>query len=88
MPYIHSSKRDIIDSDINNILATFKKNFSDEDRDGVLNYIITKLLKSLYGYKYISYNAAIGVLESAKMEYYRQVVAYYEDGKRKENGDV
>ena len=33
-------------------------------------------------------NAAIGVLECAKLELYRRVVAMYEDGKIKENGDV
>lgn len=38
--------------------------------------------------KYTSYNAAIGALECCKLEFYRRMVAPYEDLKIKENGDV
>ncbi len=33
------------------------------------------------------FNALIGVLESAKLELYRRMIAPYEDVKMKENGD-
>jgi len=37
---------------------------------------------------YSDYNALVGVLECAKLEFYRRAVAAYEDKKIKENGDV
>ena len=58
---------------------------------GELNYSITKLIDgyvSLYGLKYETLNAIVGVLECAKAEFYRRVVAPYEDLKIQENGDV
>ena len=40
------------------------------------------------GNSYATINDIIGALEGAKMEFYRRVVAPYEDEKIKENGDV
>jgi len=40
------------------------------------------------GVKYATLNTVIGVLECAKLELYRRVVADYEDQKCEENGDV
>jgi hypothetical protein len=58
---------------------------------GELNYIITAAvhhwLRSA-GVSYNSLNAAIGVLECAKLELYRRIAAPYEDTKIKENGDI
>lgn len=58
---------------------------------GMLNYVITTLVFSWLkgrGVKYENINAAIGVLECAKLELYRRVAAEYEDRKRDENGEV
>lgn len=59
---------------------------------GELNYMITKLidgyLKRKGTIRYTYLNEIIGVLECAKLEYYRRIVAYYEDKKIVENGDV
>ena len=58
---------------------------------GELNYIITKIcLKYLEdnGLRYQTINDIMGSLEGAKAEFYRRVVAPYEDEKIKENGDV
>lgn len=57
---------------------------------GELNYCITQLVKNFLGEKpnYERYNAAIGALESAKLELYRRKVVPYEDLKIQENGDV
>lgn len=60
----------------------------EDNRDGILNYIITRLLLATYQKGYKNYNSALGVLEAVKQEYYRTVVAPYEDEKRKENGEV
>jgi len=56
--------------------------------DGELNYVITKILKESYPLRYFNLNRAVGVLECAKLEFYRRVVAPYEDIKIKESGDV
>jgi hypothetical protein len=58
--------------------------------EGELNYAITRLLVAALGPspRYRDYNAAIGVLECAKLELYRRAAAAYEDAKRGEHGDV
>jgi len=59
---------------------------------GQLNFAITELVDRFImdndGINYQNLNAAIGVLECAKLELYRRVAAPYEDGKLAENGDV
>jgi hypothetical protein len=57
---------------------------------GELNYAITKLLIDFIGpdRRYEKFNAAVGALESAKLEFYRRMVVPYEDGKIEDNGDV
>lgn len=58
---------------------------------GELNYELTwKLTKYIEfnGLSYQTINDIIGALESAKLEFYRRVVAPYEDTKINENGDV
>jgi len=65
----------------------------DADTPGELNYIITKKVDSYLtrkGVNYANLNEIIGVLECAKLEFYRRIVANYEDSKIEniENGDV
>lgn len=58
---------------------------------GALNYQITMLIKQYIarnGMGYTACNDVMGALEGCKMEFYRRVVAPYEDKKIKENGDV
>lgn len=58
---------------------------------GRLNYIISKTCNQYLidqGISYSSLNEVIGVLECAKLELYRRVVASYEDEKLKINGEV
>lgn len=58
---------------------------------GELNFAITMLIVkySLYNGKcYATINDILGALEGAKLEFYRRVVAPYEDEKIKQNGDV
>lgn len=57
---------------------------------GELNFTITTLLVQYLEYNkgYQAYNDCLGVLEGAKLELYRRLVAPYEDHKIKENGDV
>jgi len=64
--------------------------FIDPDNAGELNFVITStLLRYLgHGADYAAFNEVIGVLECAKLEMYRRMIAPYEDKKIEENGDV
>lgn len=57
---------------------------------GHLNYLLSTVTDIFIGLtpNYEKYNAAIGALESAKLELYRRMIAPYEDGKIASNGDV
>jgi len=61
-----------------------------EGLDGNLNYIISTLLYRIWydNQSYEKGNKLIGVLECAKLELYRRVIAEYENKKTEENGDV
>lgn len=88
MPYITKDKRAEIDKEVDALIEAIKKNNNNTSLDGVLNYTITRMLVELYEKRYHDINAAIGVLECAKQEFYRRQAAPYEDVKTNENGDV
>ena len=61
--------------------------------DGDLNYVLTKVALAWLMYHKPPYNyslrgRALLAFEAAKLEYYRRVMAPYEDRKIEENGDV
>jgi len=62
------------------------------DSIGELNYLITCVIKIFVSKQekvsYALYNSIIGAIESVKLEYYRRIVALYEEKKKEENGDV
>ncbi len=87
MPYIKPDNRVKYNTILKQLVELLKALPPDEV-DGELNYIITKLLKEIYPLKYYHINKAIGVLECAKLEYYRRVAAPYEDTKIQSSGDV
>ena len=80
MPYIKQERRETI-PDITPI----------EWYAGDVNYFFTNTIKnyiSVKGESYQLYNDIIGALECCKLELYRRKIAFYEDYKRAENGDV
>ena len=86
MPYIDNAVREALDS--TNYWEDLGYN---ANSPGEMNYIITTILTKYllkHGKSYQTYNDLIGVLECAKLELYRRMVAPYEDIKIKENGDV
>ena len=87
MPYIKTEKRGLYNSHIEQLVNILEQQPLMEV-DGDLNYVVTSIFKKLYAPKYFNYNRAIGVLEAIKQEFYRRVVAPYEDIKIEENGDV
>ena len=94
MPYIHVKDRKIVDPFIQDLCKVLQKyGISNGAYPGLWNYVITRLLLlglspecSQPGYRDI--NAAIGVLECAKLELYARVARPYEDKKCQKNGDV
>lgn len=87
MPYIKKEDRPIIDALVDPIVAHLAS-LPPESQDGALNYLITRIVKQVYPTKYFHLNRALGVLSAVTHEFYRRVVAPYEDQKIKENGDV
>lgn len=84
MPYIEKRSQEKINLPLNSL----SKNIDTVDS---LNYCITKFcLKFLNRstLSYITLNEIIGVLECAKLEFYRRLLSVYEDKKIDENGDV
>ena len=95
MPYIKKERRDAINplTDMNSI------KLCEINSAGELNYAIQLLVQAYEGSSsrlmstwvepnYAVFNAAIGAMEAAKLEYYRRRVVPYEDKKTTENGDV
>lgn len=78
MPYIKHDRDDLASG------------FIDPTDAGELNFVVTSTLLRYLGYNagYADFNEVIGVLECAKLEMYRRMVAPYEDKKIEENGDV
>lgn len=83
MPYIKPDEREELDPVVAKLLSRL-------GTVGELNYVITKLCLGFANreMRYHNLNAVVGVLECAKLELYRRLVAKYEDEKAKENGDV
>lgn len=84
MPYIDKSLRIEIDEKMQELL---RMNLD----VGELNYVITQLLLEYVNNnntRYSTCNAIVGVLECCKLEFYRRLVAPYEEKKTQENGDV
>jgi len=87
MPYISKNDRPKFDD----ILTVLKNKLPEIKTEGELNYLITSILNVYLqqkGERYATYNDIIGVLECAKLEYYRRKVATYENIKIINNGDV
>ena len=81
MPYVKKTERARLDGG------------GPAENAGELNYLVTRLVDGYLGRKGVSYanlNEVVGVLECAKRELYRRIVARYEDRKiaDPENGDV
>jgi len=87
MPYIKREQRKKWEKPLKEVKKLTDK-IDTFDIDGELNYFITSILKQTYSPKYFNYNKAMGLLECIKQEYYRRVVAPYEDLKIIENGDL
>lgn len=87
MPYIQKNRRDIAYKTQEGLFvkASWITN------PGELNYVISMMCDDYLrrcGESYTNLNEVIGVLECAKLEFYRRVVSPYEDKKIQGNGDI
>lgn len=95
MSYIITEKRLVLDPTIDNLHHALVELEIDDDENNMeesVNYAITRLLMMVYGNDeattYSQINDAIGVLECAKLEFYRQVAAKHENQKRHDEGGI
>jgi hypothetical protein len=95
MPYIKQDHRKNLESALSNLSHAISETAGNDISvlPGLLNYTITCLVKRCYAafkakMSYADHNAVVGMLDCAKMEFYRRATAPYEDEKVIENGDV
>jgi hypothetical protein len=85
VPYIPKDRRTyLMDHGLADLLGQVES-------EGELNYVFTELALDYAekaGFSYSTFNTLMGVFPSTAAEFYRRVVAPYEDAKRKGNGDV
>lgn len=91
MPYISQTKRVTLDPLIDAMhqeLVNLETDDENNNMEGNMNYLITRLIRKVYGQSYREINDAMGMLECVKLEHYRTMAVPYEDQKKYENGDV
>lgn len=85
MPYIKSEEQRLeLEYPIEKLITIIKD-------EGDLNFVITTLISKYVkekGKNYATLNTVLGVLSAVAREFYRRVVAPYEDIKIEENGDI
>jgi hypothetical protein len=104
MPYIKQEQRNLIETKLQSLIDEIVALVRFESMSvlpGILNYTITSLIKRVYKQSlqaetqqenptmtYSDHNEIVGMLDCAKMEFYRRNTAPYEDTKIVQNGDV
>ena len=95
MPYISQDKRDVLDDAIDEVHHKLVELQMDDDQnnmEGNLNYVFSRLLLMVYGDKtstgYSDINDAVGVIENVKLNYARTVIDPYEKQKEFDNGEI
>lgn len=88
MPYIPHEERNRFSPALASLAAAIDE---DDITPGQLDYlfcIVAKLYVDKKGARYATFNDVMGAFEGAAAEFYRRVVAPYEDGKIQANGDI
>jgi hypothetical protein len=79
MPYIPPERREELAQEVN------------PETPGELNFLLVLVINRYLEYSgesYTTFNDVVGALECQKLEFYRRLVAEYEDMKLQQNGDV
>ena len=91
MPYVHNDVRLWVNPALNGLLVDLS-NLLDNERAGAVNYCITRIvagaMKPEKGWNYESLLKAHGTFGAAAEEFYRRLIAPYEDVKIEKNGDI
>lgn len=91
MPYITNDKRSHVNTELDALVADIKC-CGEDSLEGVLNYVITRLLLKSFDLddtpRYHKINRAVGTLECVKQELYRRLAGPYEDKAIDKNGDI
>jgi hypothetical protein len=92
MPYVKNKDRKELNDKIH-ALTDSVNDVSEDNIEGVLNYVITTLLTNSVRpdnkkWKYNIFNRAIGILECVKLEFYRRLISQYEAKCIDDNGDI
>ena len=90
MPYIKKEDREKYDAEIDSIISKLSEQNSDSVK-GHHNYIMFTLALKLArerGIRYHTLQDIMGTFECCKEEFYRRIVAPYEDNAIMRNGDI
>ena len=99
MPYINNEMKFrglqsygvCLKDDVSKLVRTLQNLYDEDEIEGALNYTISRIVAETlgkYGWRYKLLNRAIGVLECAKLEFYRRLCGPYEDQAIEKNGDI
>jgi hypothetical protein len=90
VPYISQDDRKTLEPSLKELIETLNLVTGGYgSNNGIVVYVIYRIVKAFYGEGNFEIRSnALKVLEAAKLEYYRRVMAPYEDTKIKENGDI
>ena len=91
MPYVEMELRDKLASPISTLAESIVEEYPWwADAAGALNYAITCLCLQVMPDQphYGDLATVVGILETAKLEFYRKLAAPYEDKKCAKNGEV
>jgi len=92
MPYIKPEQRELLDPVIDAVaeeIIAIDRSSAESQWTGMMNYAVSRLaVKLLPARNYNSMSRMHGVLADVPMEWYRRMMAPYEDEKIAQNGDV
>jgi hypothetical protein len=87
MPYVKEEIKQSLEPELKNLIDKLTPLLS----SGIIVYVLYKIVKEVYGHSELGFDLMSEgnkVLDDASREYYRKVMAPYEDGKIEQNGNV
>lgn len=90
MPYIKQEDRKKFDSLIEDVVDALTDHGFANHKPGELNYFVSRVITEIFrkNPSYTLGNSIDGTLGCIEKEFYRRILAPYEDSKIKENGDI
>lgn len=87
MPYIPKERRRAVDAQLGELCKALD---AIDASEGDLNYVVSTLVNAWLPVapRYADYNAAVGILECAKLELYRTAIGPYESAAQVQHGPL